>query len=94
MDLRSGDGNALSVTDDQFAEQLVATAIEIVDSLPAGEEFKLRDLFPVSCGTAFLKAPGSLLARPSRSAPTPCPASAPSGETSRIISATVNCDTS
>lgn len=53
--MRSGDGNALSVTDDQFAEQLVATAIEIVDSLPAGEEFKLRDLFPGELWDSFPK---------------------------------------
>jgi len=41
--------------DDQLAEQLVATAIEIIDSLPAGEEFKLRDLFPNQLWESFPK---------------------------------------
>lgn len=55
MDSRSRDGNSLAVTDDQFTEQVVATATEIIDSLPAGEEFKLRDLFPNELWESFPK---------------------------------------
>jgi hypothetical protein len=43
------------VTHDQFAEEVVATAIETIDSLPAGEEFKLRDLFPDELWGSFPK---------------------------------------
>lgn len=53
--MRRGDGNPLFMTNDQFAEQLVATAIEIIDSLPAGEEFKLRDLSPDELWESFPK---------------------------------------
>lgn len=55
MDLRSGNGSLLVVTQDPFAEQVVAAGVEAIDSLPAGEEFKLRDLFPDELWETFPK---------------------------------------
>lgn len=43
------------MTDDQFTEQLVATAIEIINSLETGKEFKLRNLFPDELWESFPK---------------------------------------
>lgn len=55
MDTPIGDSNPLAMPDDQFTEQVVATAIEVIDNLPAGEEFKLRDLFPDELWESFPK---------------------------------------
>lgn len=41
--------------DDQFAEQVVATAIDVIDGLAADAEFKLRDLFPDDLWESFPK---------------------------------------